>query len=254
MRAEEAPSIVAEESRAGRGNSGAASLARTGMCSDGARGWRLAPLCRHRALKRPHVCLFLPSLSLGVMSVRSFRLSVASACLVGLVASAAMRVVAVSAAVAASAKNVAASVAHMAAEHAHKHAAAQKDEERSVFGWWDIIQHGSRAELLALLSPKWWVKYIADEFEAEPAHVIVEVICIVTIFYLLVLRKPAPVHHEKLSAKVRCSTSHTHFPPCVSARSASVHHCCLAMSSSFSFYLCCCFFLCPCWGLYCVLV
>jgi hypothetical protein len=163
-----------------------------------------------------------------------------------------MRVVAVSAAAAASAKNVAASVAHMAAEHAHKHAAAQKEEERSVFGWWDIIQHGSRAELLALLSPKWWVKYIADEFEAEPAHVIVEVICIVTIFYLLVLRKPAPVHHEKLSAKVRCST-HTH-------SRASFHHFLLSqrlrvvawLSTHHLFCLLFSFFFCSCCVLFIV--
>ena len=73
---------------------------------------------------------------------------------------------------------------------------------KSVFGWWEVMLHGSRAELFALASPRWWLAYIAAEFEAEPAHVIVEVACILTIIYLMLLRKPAPMQQEKLSKKV----------------------------------------------------
>lgn len=71
-----------------------------------------------------------------------------------------------------------------------------------LFAWWEILQHGSRADMMALLSPRWWAAYVAAEFAAEPAHVIVETACILTIIYLLVLRKPAPMQQEKLSRKV----------------------------------------------------
>jgi len=122
---------------------------------------------------------------------------VAASCVAGALcaASLSLRVAASSVA------DVASSVAHLAAEHAHAHSRAQGANERSVFGWWEVIQHGSRAELLSLLSPRWWVHYVAREFEAEPAHVILEIACLLTIIYLLVLRKPAPVAQEKLSAK-----------------------------------------------------
>ncbi len=102
------------------------------------------------------------------------------------------------------AASCAASVASTLANAAHAHSAAQSqpDSRHSIFAWWEIIQHGSRAELLSLLSPVWWAEYIAREFEAEPAHVLVEILCILTIVYLLALRKPQPMQQERLSKKV----------------------------------------------------
>lgn len=101
---------------------------------------------------------------------------------------------------------------HAAASALHRdsaHAAAQADsrpDSKYVFGWWDIILHGSRAELWLLLSPRWWISYIAAEFESEPAHVIVEAACIAVIVYLLAVRKPAPMQQDKLTPKVTQTT------------------------------------------------
>jgi hypothetical protein len=131
----------------------------------------------------------------------------ASACAAGVVASRVLRTAATSVAdevvhVASDVVHVAADVVHHAAESMHHHAAKQGTPARSVFGWWEIIQHGNKAELKALLSPKWWLQYIEAEFQAEPAHVIVEVACIVIILYLLFWRKPSPMQQDKLSPKV----------------------------------------------------
>lgn len=79
-------------------------------------------------------------------------------------------------------------------------------EERSIFPWLDMILSGRHGDALVLLDPRWWVTYVLDEFAAEPAHATVETICILTILYLLVWRKPAPMQQETLTKKVTHTT------------------------------------------------
>lgn len=75
--------------------------------------------------------------------------------------------------------------------------------DKPLFPWWDILTHGTRGDAWKLCDPRWWFNYIVTEFRAEPAHATVETICILTIIYLIVLRKPAPLGQEKLTKKVR---------------------------------------------------
>src|SRR4051812_29483456 len=49
--------------------------------------------------------------------------------------------------------------------------------DKSVFGWWELLLHSPR-DAGMLLDPRWWAAYVAREFAAEPAHVVVEVACI----------------------------------------------------------------------------
>jgi len=72
--------------------------------------------------------------------------------------------------------------------------------DKPVFAWWGILTQGSSGEMRVLLSPSWWWSYFLAEFEAEPAHVLVEVLCFATIAYLM-LRKPAPITQDRLTKK-----------------------------------------------------
>lgn len=97
---------------------------------------------------------------------------------------------------------VANAAASGAAASAAAAAASLPDDERPVFAWWPLLTNFRSGAWRQLLQPTWWIEYVQAEFEAEPAHVLVEAACIATILYLLLLRKPAPPQEERLTKKV----------------------------------------------------